>query len=210
LSGDNYYSGTLNYCCTTPLPGGNGNLTNAPLFINWTNGNLRLLPNSPCIDAGTNLIAFVTNDLAGLPRPLDGNGDGVAAFDIGAYEFDLRSIVPTNWFQQYNLNSADLNMLADDPDRDGHTTFQEWLAGTDPTNALSCFRIENLSPGPPLAVSFASLTNRVYSLLACTNLSAQSWNPLHAGIPGLGGWQTLTDTNAPSGVRFYRLKVSLP
>jgi len=41
------------YCCTTPLPAGKGNFTNAPqLFADG----VHLLSNSPCIGAGTNLV----------------------------------------------------------------------------------------------------------------------------------------------------------
>jgi hypothetical protein len=44
----------LNYCCTTALPsGGQGNFTNAPLFLNQAGGDLRLQSNSPCINAGS-------------------------------------------------------------------------------------------------------------------------------------------------------------
>jgi hypothetical protein len=84
LIGANYdYSSTLNYCCTTTLPiNGSGNITNAPLFVD-TNGraNLRLQPNSPCINAGDN--SYVTNatDLDGNPRIAGGT------VDIGAYEY---------------------------------------------------------------------------------------------------------------------------
>ncbi len=83
-SGPNYFSyngGTYNYCCTTPLPGGSGNITNNPLFANVSANNYRLSPDSPCIDAGTNL-AWMTGavDLAGRPRLAD------AGADIGAYE----------------------------------------------------------------------------------------------------------------------------
>jgi hypothetical protein len=39
----------LNYSCTTPLPTkGVGNITNAPLFVDYSGGNLRLQSNSPC------------------------------------------------------------------------------------------------------------------------------------------------------------------
>ncbi|HMQ47562.1 MAG TPA: choice-of-anchor Q domain-containing protein [Saprospiraceae bacterium] len=73
------------------------NLLNVdPLFVEQPDyneaptlsGNLRLQPCSPAIDAG---IAFsdpaLQVDLDNNPRPSDGNGDGVATFDMGAYEF---------------------------------------------------------------------------------------------------------------------------
>jgi len=52
----------------------------------------RLLPNSPAIDAGDNTVCPAT-DYSGNPRPLDGNGDGRADCDIGAYEWWK----PTAW-----------------------------------------------------------------------------------------------------------------
>jgi len=46
-----------------------------------------LQPDSPAIDTGTDTGA-PTTDQRGITRPLDGNADGTAAFDIGAVEFD--------------------------------------------------------------------------------------------------------------------------
>jgi hypothetical protein len=51
-----------------------------------------LLPGSPAIDAGAAVCtdasgAPLTTDQRGRPRPIDGNGDGMRACDIGAFEF---------------------------------------------------------------------------------------------------------------------------
>jgi hypothetical protein len=44
-----------------------------------------ILKTDPTVDRGV-AVAGVTRDFSGRARPTDGNGDGVAAFDIGAYE----------------------------------------------------------------------------------------------------------------------------
>jgi len=83
-NGPNHLDSIFNYSCTTPLPPGPGNFTNAPQFVN-TNGwsNLRLQPSSPCINAGRNAYVTSSTDLDGNPRIVGGT------VDLGAYEFDL-------------------------------------------------------------------------------------------------------------------------
>jgi parallel beta-helix repeat protein len=58
----------------------------APAFVSAVGADFRLLPTSPAIDRGTALAA-PADDLAGHPRPVDGNRDGIAIHDIGAYEY---------------------------------------------------------------------------------------------------------------------------
>ena len=66
--GPNYWGGGMSYCCTSPHPGGVGNIAADPVFVDFVGGNYRLQTNSPCINTGTNGSAMSSVDLDGLPR----------------------------------------------------------------------------------------------------------------------------------------------
>jgi len=71
----------LNYSCVIPAVSGNGNITNNPVFKNFTGGDYRLRITSPCVNAGTNQSWMTTAvDLEGNARILK------IIVDMGAYE----------------------------------------------------------------------------------------------------------------------------
>jgi hypothetical protein len=100
----NYYGGVFAYSCITPLPSGEsfsvngpGNIDTAPGFLDPESGDYHLNSCSRCVDAGADVSDLISTDLDGAPRPSDGNRDGIAAFDMGAYEFDPGNfVVPTD------------------------------------------------------------------------------------------------------------------
>ncbi|MHC4742294.1 MAG: choice-of-anchor Q domain-containing protein, partial [Planctomycetota bacterium] len=83
---------------------GNGNSQGDPLFVrnpsdgsdgwgigdNDDLGDLRLQPQSPCIDAGDN--ASLPPETDGFHNIIDGDCNGVATVDMGAYEFDFTAL----------------------------------------------------------------------------------------------------------------------
>jgi PKD repeat protein len=190
--------------CTTPLPAlGNGNITNEPSFLDQPAGNLRLSPDSPCINAGCNAFAFTDSDADGNPRIRGGT------VDMGAYEFQTPStVISVAWLQYYGLpidGSADYA----DPDHDGMNNWQEWRAGTDPTNAISVLRLVSASAAlPGVTLTWESVSNRSYFLERSGNLVPPVFVPVATNIAGQAGVTSYTDdTITGSGPFFYRVGV---
>jgi nitrous oxidase accessory protein NosD len=69
------------------------NISANPNFADESVGNYQLRLGSPSIDAGTNLVqGLPATDLNGDPRVVDGDADGVAVIDMGAFEYNGRPI----------------------------------------------------------------------------------------------------------------------
>ena len=194
---------TYNGCCITPLPAsGTGSMTNDPVLIDFTGANFRLQTNSPCINAGVGNAG--SSDLDGRSRVVGGR------IDIGAYEFQGPGIGEfTAWLQQ---NGLPTDATADfiDTDGDGLNNWQEWIAGTIPTDSSSVLKM--LSPAnnaPGLNVSWQSVSGKNYFLQRSTDLIAQPpFSALQSNIVGQAGTTLYTDPTATNGgPYFYRVGV---
>lgn len=202
----NYPGNYATNCCVIPLPSGFGNFTNAPLFVDLTNGDLHLQSNSPCINSGANIYA------ANLATDLDGQTRIMGTFvDVGAYEYQMPiSVLPYSWLWQFGLatdGSADFA----DPDGDGLNNWQEWRAGTTPTNAASVLKVNSVMPTNDFSqatITWQSVSGKMYVIDRASDLAAQSaFSTVASNIVGQVGTTSYTDTNATSNAAFYRVGV---
>jgi hypothetical protein len=201
------YASSFKYCCTTPLPkGGFGITTNRPLFIDTNNwSDLRLLPNSPCINSGRNPYVFNDTDLDGNPRILGGT------VDMGAYEYQLpESVISYAWLQQHGLptdGSADFI----DSDADMLNNWNEWQAWTNPTNDQSALRIISIERyGEWMTIRFSSVPWVRYFLeRSGIGTDPPVFEQTHT-TPSFTTRETISlrDTDPPPEGALYRIRVA--
>lgn len=96
-----------------------------------------------------------------------------------------------------------------DPDDDGMSNYQEFLAGINPTNAASVFKLVALNPNLSAnAVRLQSAAGTVYRVEYRDDLTAGGWSILADQILGTGANMFLADPAAGSlPKRFYRAQV---
>ncbi|HLP75407.1 MAG TPA: thrombospondin type 3 repeat-containing protein, partial [Candidatus Paceibacterota bacterium] len=154
------------------------------------------------VAVSTNRTVWQTNSMTGtnlffrlltpLIEPADSDGDGL----------------PDSW---ETANGTD--PLTDDgnadPDNDHFTNFQEYLAGTIPSNATSLLKIESwaIADGN-LILSFTSRSNRAYIVETSSergNGAWQKWQDIGAAASDQTVW--LTNSVSTNGSRFYRLVI---
>ncbi len=116
--------------------------------------------------------------------------------------------LPDEWELQYGLDGQSVNGLdgsSGDPDGDGFTNLEEYLAGTNPNDAASLLKV-TAQAGGGRSITWQSAPGKVYQILAVTNL-AEPFVLLGTNIPSTGATTTFVDP-APAGtVKFYRVSI---
>ncbi|HEY8240033.1 MAG TPA: right-handed parallel beta-helix repeat-containing protein, partial [Kiritimatiellia bacterium] len=153
------------YSCTAPAAVGDGNIFADPVFVDSTNSDYRLKSISPCADVGTNAGWMAsTLDLDGRPRVW------INRADMGAYEYNPPDLetdtdsdgVPDWWEWQYYAHVTN-TPAGSDTDFDTMSSFEEWIAGTEPTNGASFFFVQSARrTGSQFVVTWPSVDGRVY------------------------------------------------
>jgi hypothetical protein len=128
--------------------------------------------------------------------------------------------IPNGWKQQYGLNPLDPTVANADPDGDGLSNLQEFLAGTDPTNSASTFRITSMqAQGNDVLITWSAVTGKTYAVELATNTSDGSFTNAFSALATVAvpAAPAITQTNyldagaVTNGVtRFYRVRLITP
>ena len=118
---------------------------------------------------------------------------------------------PTWWLAQYgwtnNFDAAETN----DADHDGSLNWQEYIAGTDPTNRLSVLCVTNLRRSESEFVLYwPSASNRTYGVDRATNLVVSGFSAIATNLLATPPTNVYTDQVPVIGKAFYRINVEKP
>ena len=180
---------------------------NNPLFYQWRYNGAALpgqisatlvLNNVQAAQAGdysvtvSNSIAAITSKTAVLSvggQNQDTDGDGL----------------PDEWEVAFGFNPLDGGDRTRDPDGDRASNYDEYIAGTNPTNALSCLKLRLASHGKAGVLTFAAAPNTGYTLEFKDQLGPGAWTTVtEVGARTTNRTAIVVDPSTGQS-RFYRL-----
>ena len=95
--------------------------------------------------------------------------------------------VPHAWLAAHGLTNRPWDEAAAADHGNGMAAWEAWVAGTDPTNPATAFRVEAVEPADGRArVAVRTMPGRRYTFWTATNLVAPDWRPLDYGLSAAG------------------------
>lgn len=157
----------------------------------------RILDNTTKISALTGKVS--TGGMLNLLKIVDTDGDSLP-----------------DWWERDEFTTL-AQTSGTDSDGDGFTNADEFLAGTDPTNATSKLGFSSLATGSGTAandfiLTLPTISGRSYQVEWSNSLTSGTWTPLGGTITGTGNPIEIRDTGALTGTpkRFYQLSLVSP
>jgi hypothetical protein len=152
-------------------------------------------------------LAAWTGDVSGAGSPLDITvTNHMVVWAVFAENLATNG-TPHWWLAQTGLGTNDEDALGD-TDHDGVPAWQEYLAGTHPTNGASVLAITNQGRlAAQAVVSWPAVTGRTYALRWSSNLLSGTFEALATGLSE--GVYT-DDVHATEGGGFYQIEATRP
>lgn len=113
--------------------------------------------------------------------------------------------IPDSWRLLHFGTISDPASAADaDPDGDGASNWQEYVAGTDPLNPASVFKLQAAAKfgNSAFSLQWPSVAGKTYILQSAASPSA-AWTTI-TNLSGTGANISFSDTSNPGQARFYR------
>ena len=182
-----------------------------PFTYIWRQGSTPIL--TPEISLETNAFLVRTNvqlSQAGTYRLVVTNQASAAAtpnvtFTVAVLGDSDADGLPDFWEAAYfgSSTAADRNA---DSDGDGQSNLEEYVAGTEATNALSYLKIDLIAIGAGTTLTFGAISNRTYTIEFTDGLISGNWWKMADLTARNTNWvATLMDAGAATN-RFYRLR----
>ena len=175
-----------------------------PLNYRWLRNGINFLSNAPATLVITNLQPNMAGSFRVTITNLAGTVNSVTV-GLGVIPDTDADGLPDFWETNYVGNATNMSATAD-PDGDGMNNRDEYIAGTDPTNALSVLKL-TLTTTNSAVLQFVAQPNIGYTLQYRTNLNTAMWNNL-TSISAQSLMQTVqvnVPKPPPEPARYYRL-----
>ena len=185
-----------------------GVLGTPPLSFKWRRNNITQAGQTSATVILTNVAAAPAANWNVIVTNLSGSTTSQIAVVTVWADFDHDGL-PDWWAQRYfghtNGQAGDLSRPGDDPDGDRMLNWQEYTAGTDPTNRFSFLQLGASTVASSARLAFEAVSNRTYTVQFRDTLATAPWQPLTNLPASPTNRIEIVSDSAVWTNRFYRL-----